>query len=297
MDIVSEADAKLIVPKKALTLLKSDVGTYKLAGENAIDFPRIPPLKAQDEITIPANVLSRAINSTLFATSNDDLRPAMTGVLFEFTENSTTFVSTDGHRLVRYRRMDIVSEADAKLIVPKKALTLLKSALPSDSTDVLMSYTVQNAYFKFDNHSLICRLIDERYPDYEAAIPASNPFVMVIPRTDFMASLKRVSLYANKTTHQIRLKISEKEVVIMGEDLDFSNEGADHLDCEYDGDALEIGFNARFLTEMLSNLESNLVELHLAAPNKQGLLLPRNKDASEDVLMLVMPVMLNTYVS
>lgn len=276
--------------------LSAEVGTYKLSGENAIDFPRIPVMSGSDEITVKANVLARAINSTIFATSTDDLRPAMTGVLFQFSENNTTFVSTDGHRLVRYRRMDVVSATDASLIIPKKALTLLKSALPSDDSDVVMSYTVQNAYFTFGNSSLICRLIDERFPDYAAAIPASNPFNMVIPRADFMNSLKRVSLYANKTTHQVRLKISEKEILIQGEDIDFSNEGIDRLACEYDGDALEIGFNAKFLTEMLSNLESNLVEMHLAAPNRQGLLIPRSQDSNEDVLMLVMPVMLNTYV-
>ncbi len=279
----------------AVTLV-SENGKFKVSGENAIDFPRIPPVKSSDEIVIPAAVLARAVNNTLFSTSSDDLRPAMTGVLFQLGENNTTFVATDGHRLVRYKRLDIVSESEASMIVPKKALNLLKSALQNDTAEVTMTYTVQNAYFKFDQHSLICRLIDERYPDYEAAIPTANPFTMSIHRVDFLNALKRVSLYANKTTHQVRLKISETEVLITGEDLDFSNEGTETLSCEFDGEAMEIGFNARFLTEMLSNLDSNLVEMQLAAPNKQGLLFPKLKGDDEDILMLVMPVMLNQYV-
>jgi DNA polymerase-3 subunit beta len=158
-----------------------------------------------------------------------------------------------------------------------------------------MTYTAQNAYFKFENNSLICRLVEERYPDYQAAIPTANPFTMTIHRVDFLNSLKRVSLYANKSTHQVRLKISETDLMISGEDVDFSNEGNESLPCEYDGDPMEIGFNARLLTEMLSNMDSNLVELQLAAPNKQGILLPKIKDDNEDILMLVMPVMLTQY--
>lgn len=278
----------------AVTLI-SENGKYKVSGENAIDFPKIPAVKSSDEILIPASVLSKAVNNTLFAVGNDDLRPAMTGVLFEFSENNTTYVATDGHRLVRYKRFDIVSENEASMIVPKKALNLLKAALPNDSQEVTMTYTAQNAYFKFENNSLICRLVEERYPDYQAAIPTANPFTMTIHRVDFLNSLKRVSLYANKSTHQVRLKISETDLMISGEDVDFSNEGNESLPCEYDGDPMEIGFNARLLTEMLSNMDSNLVELQLAAPNKQGILLPKIKDDNEDILMLVMPVMLTQY--
>lgn len=278
----------------AVTLV-SENGKFKISGENAIDFPRIPPVKSSDSMVVPAAVLAKAINNTLFSTGSDDLRPAMTGVLFALTEDNATFVATDGHRLVRYKRMDITTENEATMILPKKALTLLKSALAGDTTEVTMQYTVQNAFFTFDKHSLICRLIDERYPDYEAAIPAANPYTMTVNRLDFLNALKRVNLYANKTTHQVRLKITEKDLTVSGEDIDFSNEGTEVLACEYEGDAMEIGFNAKFLTEMLANLESNLVELQLAAPNKQGLVVPKVKDSGEDVLMLIMPVMLNQY--
>ncbi|MES2387025.1 MAG: DNA polymerase III subunit beta [Bacteroidota bacterium] len=278
--------------------LNSENGRYKLAGENAIDFPRIPSVKQADSVEIPAEVLQRAINYTIFCTGTDDLRPAMTGVLFELNETESNFVATDGHRLVRYRRSDIVSPegASSSLILPRKALNLLKSALPNDKTPVTFSWNTSNAYFTIGSVKMICRLIDERYPDYEGAIPMNNPYVMVIQRVEFLNSLKRIAIYASKTTHQVRLKISRAELTISAEDLDFSNEANERLECDFDGeDTMEIGFNARLLMEMLNNLESSMVRMELLAPSKQGLLIPNKTDESENILMLVMPVMLNSY--
>jgi len=276
--------------------INSDNGRYKLAGENATDFPKVPSVSDGYSVNISSNVLSVALNNTIFATSNDELRPAMTGVYVKLDETNTTFVATDSHRLIRYRRVDIASDMSHNMIIPRKALNLLKATLPSENTSVNVEFNASNAFFDFDNVKMICRLIDERYPDYENVIPVDNNNVMSIDKGQFLSSLKRIAIYANKTTHQVRLKITGSELQISAEDLDFSNEANERLACEHDGEDIEIGFNARFLIEMLGILESDKVTLRLNAPNRAGILLPEEKDENEDVLMLVMPVMLNNYV-
>ena len=269
-------------------------GKYKLSGENADDFPKIPVVENPSTVRIPASVLSEAISKTIFAVSNDELRPAMTGVLCQLTPQNTTFVSTDAHKLVRYRRADVKSEQVTSMILPKKALTLLKSSLPSEDVDVAVEYNNTSAFFKFGNIHLICRLIDERYPDYEAVIPQVNPNKLTIDRLLLLNSLRRVVIFANKTTHQVRLRITGSELNISSEDLDFANEAHERLSCQYEGEDTEIGFNAKFLIEMLSNLECEEVVLEMSTPNRAGLLLPAVEEENENILMLVMPVMLNS---
>lgn len=270
-------------------------GKYKLSGENGDDFPKIPTVENASSVNLSASVLSEAINKTLFAVSSDELRPAMTGVYMQLSPQHITFVATDAHKLVRYRRMDAKSDSVAAFILPKKALTLLKSSLPTEDINVSVEYNSTSAFFRFENINLICRLIDERYPDYEAVIPQENPNQLTIDRTLFLNSLRRVVIFANKTTHQVRLKISGSELNISSEDLDFSNEAHERLSCQYDGEDMEIGFNARFLIEMLGNLDGEEVTLQMSTPNRAGLLVPQTNDENEDVLMLVMPVMLNSY--
>jgi DNA polymerase-3 subunit beta len=270
-------------------------GKYKLSGENGEDFPKIPVVENASSVNLPASVLAEAINKTIFAVSNDELRPAMTGVYCQLSTSSLTFVATDAHKLVRYRRKDAKAASTASFILPKKALNLLKSALPSEDINVSVEYNSTSAFFKFSNINLVCRLIDERYPDYEAVIPQNNPNKLTIDRQSFLSSLNRVAIYANKTTHQVRLKINGSELNISSEDIDFANEAHERLTCQYDGEDLEIGFNARFLIEMLKNLSCEEVMLEMSTPNRAGLLLPQNGDENEDVLMLVMPVMLNSY--
>jgi DNA polymerase-3 subunit beta len=276
--------------------ISSDNGRYKLSGENATDFPRVPAVKNGYAVDVPSDILTRAISSTIFAASNDELKPQMTGVFINISDANTTFVATDGHRLIRYRRSDIASESQNTLLIPKKALNLLKASLPTDNTLVKMEFNASNAFFSFANIKMICRLIDERFPDYENAIPANNPNKLTINRQDLLNSLKRISIYANKTTHQVRLKIAGSELQISAEDLDFSNEANERLSCEYEGEDMEIGFNAKFLIEMLNNLDCEAIDINLSAPNRAGILNPAKKDKNEDVLMLVMPVMLNNYV-
>ncbi|HPI81323.1 MAG TPA: DNA polymerase III subunit beta, partial [Cyclobacteriaceae bacterium] len=218
------------------------------------------------------------------------------GVYVNLGEKNTTFVATDGHRLVRYRRTDIKSESGNAIIIPRKALNLLKATLPTENTEVSIDFNMSNAFFKFGTIRMICRLIDERFPDYENVIPSQNPIKMTISRTDLLGSLRRIAIYANKTTHQVRLKITGSELQVSAEDLDFSNEANERLSCEHEGEDIEIGFNARFIIEMLSNLDSDQVKLNMSASNKAGVILPVDKDKDEDILMLVMPVMLNQYV-
>jgi len=270
-------------------------GKYKLSGENGEDFPKIPVVENPSSVAMPASVLAEAINKTLFAVSSDELRPAMTGVYCQLSPQHITFVATDAHKLVRYRRLDTKSESPSNFILPKKALTLLKASLPSDDLSVAVEYNSTSAFFRFGNINLICRLIDERYPDYEAVIPTNNPNKLILDRALFLNCLRRVVIFANKTTHQVRLKITGSELNISSEDVDFSNEAHERLNCQYEGEDMEIGFNAKFLIEMLNNLSGEEVLLEMSSPNRAGLLMPQTHDEAEDVLMLVMPVMLNNY--
>lgn len=276
--------------------ISSENGRYKLAGENATDFPKVPAVSDDFSVSISSDVLAKAINNTIFATSSDELRPAMTGVYINLSSESTTFVATDSHRLIRYRRVDVTSDNDNVIIIPRKALNLLKSTLPAENITVKLEFNISNAFFRFENMRLICRLIDERFPDYENVIPLDNEIIMTINRNEFLSSLRRIAIYANKTTHQVRLKITGNELQISAEDLDFSNEASERLSCEHEGDDIEVGFNARFLIEMLSHLESDEIDMKLSAPNRAGLIFPKEKEKEEDLLMLVMPVMLNNYV-
>jgi DNA polymerase-3 subunit beta len=276
--------------------ISSDNGRYKLSGENATDFPRVPSVSDGYSVNIPSEVLGMAISNTIYATSNDELRPSMTGVFLKLDETNTTFVATDSHRLIRYRRVDITSDMAHSMIIPRKALTLLKATLPTEATSVTMEFNTSNAFFDFNKVKMICRLIDERYPDYENVIPADNENNITISKAELLSSLKRIAIYANKTTHQVRLKITGSELMISSEDLDFSNEANERLVCEHDGEDIEIGFNAKFLIEMLGNISSDQITFKLSAPNRAGLIEPSNKNENEDILMLVMPVMLNNYV-
>lgn len=281
------------VDDKTLSVeITSENGKYKLAGENGNDFPRIPTPEDVKKAELPSETLMRAIANTAFAVSNDELRPAMTGVLFEFGTDGLSFIATDAHKLVRYKRKDASASEEASFIVPRKALGLLKGSLPDDQ-QVKISYNSSNAFFDFGNVSLICRLIDARYPDYNAVIPTDNPNTLTIGRSDFQNSLKRIAIFANKTTHQVILKITGSDLHISAQDLDFSNEASERLNCLYQGEDMEIGFNARFIIEMLTVLESNEIRLELSTPTRAGIITPIEQAENEDVLMLVMPVMVN----
>jgi DNA polymerase-3 subunit beta len=270
-----------------------DNGKSKMVGYNGDEFPRVPEIERSSSIKIAGEIISKAINKTLFATGNDDLRPVMSGVFCQFSPEDITFVATDAHKLVRYRRTDSEASGSSSFILPKKPLNLLKSNL-TGSEEILMEYNESNAVFTFNDIVLICRLIDGKYPNYDAVIPKENPNVLTIDRAQFLSSIKRVSIFANKTTHQVKLKLAGSELALSAEDVDFSNESNERLTCNYIGDDMEIGFNSRFLMEMLNNIETTEIRLEMSEPSRAGLLMPAVKDnENEDILMLVMPVMLN----
>ncbi|WP_416442665.1 DNA polymerase III subunit beta [Leeuwenhoekiella sp. A16] len=274
--------------------ISSNHGKYALAYASGEEFPKAVELDDPSAVTIPSDVLATAISNTIFATGNDDLRPVMSGVFFQFASDGLTFVATDAHKLVKYTREDVTASQTAEFIMPKKPLNLLKSILATSDSEILVEYNDSNAKFAFENVELLCRLIDGKYPNYEAVIPKENPNKLIIDRNQFLNSVRRVSIFSNKTTHQIRLKIAGAELNISAEDIDYSNKAEERLTCDYQGDDMQIGFNSRFLIEMLNNLNANDVSLEMSLPNRAGILTPTDGlDEGEQVTMLVMPVMLN----
>lgn len=275
--------------------IHSGNGRYKLAGQPGEDFPKIPMVESEKSLSIKAETLLHAISQTVFATGTDELRLNLTGIFVELKEGDISFVATDANRLVRYRRTDVQPGVEYSFILPKKAANLLKSSLPDSDAIVKVDFNKSNAFFGFENTTLICRFIDERYPDYNAVIPKENPNTLLINRQEFLNSVKRISIVANKTTHQIRLKIAGSEITISAEDFDASNEGLEKLACEYTGEDMEIGFNSKFLMDMLNGMSNDMIKFELSTPNRAGVLLPSENEAGVDLLMLVMPMMLNNY--
>ena len=296
-------DALKTFPEQPLTFLQegnntieisSNDGKYALAYSDANEFPKSVELIQPTQTIIPSNILLNAINNTIFAAGNDDLRPVMCGVFFQFSTENVTFVATDAHKLVKYTRSDYNSNTTAEFVMPRKPLNLLKAILSNEVKEVVIDYNNSNAKFSFGNTVLICRLIDGKYPNYEAVIPKENPNKLVVDRKQFLNAVRRISIFSNKTTHQIRLRIAGAELNISAEDIDYSNKAEERLTCDYQGDDIQIGFNSRFLVEMLGNLESENVSLEMSLPNRAGILMPTdNNDEGEELKMLVMPVMLN----
>lgn len=277
--------------------ITSGEGKYKLTGVSADEYPRVSIVEDASQITIPSSLLVNAISKTIFAAGVEETRPQMTGIFCEQTENNITFVGTDAHKLVRYRRTDFTNDIPTSFILPKKPLNLIKNILVSykEDADILMEYNIKNVSFKFENYSVVCRLIEGKYPNYDAAIPKENPNKLIIERASFLSSVKRVSLFANQSTQQVRLKLGGNEMIISAEDIDFSNAAKEKLSCNYAGDDLEIGFNAKYLLEMLNNIETEYILLEMSQPNRAGIIYPYEEGAEEtpeSILMLVMPVML-----
>ena len=316
MEVESESEGSVAIPAKLLleTLktfpeqpltfvvennntieISSNYGKYSLAYASADEFPKPISLDNASTTVVSSDILATAISKTIFAAGNDDLRPVMSGVFFQFSSESLTFVATDAHKLVKYSRTDVKANETAEFIMPKKPLNLLKAILAGTDDNVSIEYNDSNAKFSFENSVLICRLIDGKYPNYEAVIPKENPNHLTISRNQFLNSVKRVSIFSNKTTHQIRLKIAGAELNISAEDIDYSNKAEERLTCDYQGDDMQIGFNSRFLSEMLGNLNADNVQLEMSLPNRAGILTPIDGlDEGETVTMLVMPVMLNS---
>ena len=270
-------------------------GKYSLAYLNGDEFPKQIELLDAHETKVKGSDLGNAINSTIFASGTDDLRPVMNGVFFQFNSDSLKFVATDAHKLVKFETSEYKANEVSEFIMPKKPLQILKGILQGENSELVIQHNDSNAKFIFDKSSITCRLIDGKFPNYEAVIPKDNPNVLTIDRQLFLNSVRRVSIFSNKTTNQIRIKIAGTLLNISAEDFDFSNKADENLECQYSGDDIQIGFNSKFLIEMLNNLESDMITLSMSHPNRAGIIRPLNEDgeSKETITMLVMPVMLN----
>jgi DNA polymerase-3 subunit beta len=282
------------IDKNYAVEITSDNGKYKVMGENPDNFPKDPVADETNSFTVSSAALVTAINKTLFAVSNDDLRPAMTGVFFEMDKKGLQFVATDAHRLVRYKRTDVSCPKTDSLIVPKKPLTLLKAAMPVNDDELTVSYNSNHLFVTHGTTQLSCRLIDARFPDYKVVIPTDNPYKLTVNRTDFQGALRRVGIFSNKSTNQVVLSISGSQLQLTAQDIDFSFEGNERMKCQYNGEDLQIAFNAKFLIEMLNATDTDDITVELSTSTKAGIIRPGDQDDNEELLMLVMPLMLNT---
>jgi len=262
------------------------------------EYPRIQPIEDPKSFEIDAQTLQRAVSKTLFATGNDEVRSNMMGVLCELSNEYVTFVATDAHKLVRFRSRKVKTDDFTSFILPKKPLAQLKSILLAATDMVNVSYSSETHHiqFTFDNIEIFSRLKEGKFPNYEAVIPAENPNKLVIMRDDFLKSIRRVGIYSSQSTYQVRITLNEETVNIKGEDVDYSNKAEEVITGNYTGEPMEIGYNSKFLREMLENMDSQEIVLEMSLPNRASLILPSEQfNAEEDLLMLIMPVMLNNY--
>ncbi|MDA3929267.1 MAG: DNA polymerase III subunit beta [Prolixibacteraceae bacterium] len=271
-------------------------GKFSIIGQNGEEYPELPELQSGNAISVDMShdVLLSGINKTLFATADDELRPVMNGILMEISPEDATFVASDAHKLVRYKRSDVKADVESSFILPKKPAALLKNLLPKEDFDVNLEFDEKNAFFNLTNYKVICRLVEGKYPSYNSVIPTNNPNKMQIDRLELYNSLRRVSVFSNAASNLVRLKMSGNQLVVSAQDVDFSISAVERLNCSYEGDELEIGFKSSFLIEILSNLSSTDVMVELSDPTRAGILLPVEKEIDEeDVLMLLMPMMIN----
>jgi len=275
----------------------SENGKFSIMGQNGEEYPELPEVHASTatSVTMAHDILLSGINKTLFATADDELRPVMNGILIEISPDDATFVASDAHKLVRYKRLDVKAEIESSFILPKKPAALLKNLLPKEDFDVKLEFDEKNAFFNLTNFKVICRLVEGKYPSYNSVIPTTNPNKMQIDRLELYNTLRRVSVFSNQASNLVRLKISGNQLVVSAQDIDFSISAVERLNCVYEGDEMEIGFKSSFLLEILSNLSSAEVKVELSDPTRAGILLPVEKEVDEEeVLMLLMPMMINS---
>jgi len=275
----------------------SENGKFSIVGQNGEDFPQLPVIQEESStsLKLSSNMFSVGINKTLFATADDELRPVMNGIFIEILPESITFVASDSHKLVRYRRLDVKLASSSKFILPKKPASLLKNILPSDETEITLQTDKNNAFFSINGYQLICRLVEGEYPTYDAVIPTNNPYKVIADRLAIANTIKRVAVFSNQASNLIKIKLEPNQLIISAQDIDFSISAYEKLNCQYDGEEMEIGFKSVFLTEILLNISSSSVVFELSDPSRAGLILPLDKDnTTEDELMLLMPMMINS---
>jgi DNA polymerase III subunit beta len=277
-------------------IISSENGQFTIVGQSGGDFPQIPLIKEDDKTSLEmgTEVLMQGITNSIFATADDELRPVMNGIFMELSTKDITFVASDAHKLVRYKRSDARADAVASFILPKKPASLLKNILPKEQGTVGIEFDNKNAHFVLPHYTLVCRLVEGNYPSYNSVIPTDNPNKLIIDRLKFYNTLKRVSVFSNQASNLIKLQLTGNQVTVSAQDIDFSISAYERIPCQYDGDEIEIGFKSTFLIEILQNLQSADIVLEMSDPSRAGILVPLKKEMDdEDVLMLLMPMMIN----
>lgn len=277
-------------------VITTENGKYNVVGLNGEDFPQLPIIKddQKNSINLTADVLLSGITKTLFATADDELRPVMNGIFIELAQDSMTFVASDAHKLVRYKRLDVKADQESAFILPKKPASLLKAILPKEENEVVVEFDDKNAVFTLSNYKLVSRLVEGNYPSYNSVIPTNNPNKLTIDRLELYNALKRVALFSNQASNLVKLDLKGNQLNVSAQDIDFSISANERLNCQYEGDDMEIGFKSSFLIEILSNIASSDVLVELSDPSRAGILFPAEKENNdEDVLMLLMPMMIN----
>jgi DNA polymerase-3 subunit beta len=278
-------------------VISSENGKFNVVGHNGIDFPALPSIKADKKFSfeINADVMLAGITRTLFATADDELRPVMGGIFVEASTDKITFVASDAHKLVRYQRTDAHADANASFILPKKPASLLKNILPRETGPVTVEFDDKNAFFILSDYKVVCRLVEGNYPNYNSVIPKNNPRKITIDRLEFYNILKRVSVFSNQASNLVKLQLKGNQIVVSAQDIDFSISAYERIKCQYEGEEIEIGFKSVFLLEILATIASQDVMMELADPTRAGLFLPAvTENESEDLLMLLMPMMINS---
>ncbi|MEA1896287.1 MAG: DNA polymerase III subunit beta [Bacteroidota bacterium] len=273
----------------------SENGQFNIVGQKGLDYPQIPALKEEKKASLQMNpeVLLQGIAKTLFATADDELRPVMNGIFMELSLDNINFVASDAHKLVRYGRSDAKAEQEASFILPKKPASLLKSILPKEENQVNIEFDDKNAFFTLSDFKLVCRLVEGNYPSYNSVIPKDNPHKLTIDRIELYNSLKRISVFSNQASNLVKLQLTGNQITISAQDIDFSISAYERLNCQYEGEDMEIGFKSVFLIEILANLTSQEVVIELSDPSRAGIMLPLEKEnEDENVLMLLMPMMI-----
>lgn len=269
-------------------------GLYNFSAQNAEEYPRVQPISdGATTLTISEHELADNIGRTLFATAQEELRPVMNGIYFDLTPDALAVVATDGHKLVRNKIFTIKSDVPASFILPKKPATLLKNVLSKDDNDVNIKFDDRNVEIVFNGGRLVCRLIEGRYPNYESVIPHDNPNNITIDRRSLLGALRRVLPFASESSQLVRLKVESGKLELTSEDIDFATSARELITCEYAGTPMSIGFKGGSLMEILNNLTSDDIIIQLADPSRAGVIVPAVQPENEDVLMLIMPMLLN----
>lgn len=269
-------------------------GKYSLMGQNANEFPQSASLsESAVRVELDAQVLLSGINRSVFATADDELRPVMNGIYFDITTEDITMVASDGHKLVRCKTLAARGNERAAFILPKKPATLLKNLLPKEQGTVVIEFDERNAVFTLERYRMVCRLIEGRYPNYNSVIPQNNPHKVTVDRHQLIGALRRVSIFSSQASSLIKLRVQDNLMVISAQDIDFSTSAEESQVCQYSGASMSIGFKSTFLIDILNNISSDEIVIELADPSRAGIIVPVAQEQNENILMLLMPMMLN----